>query len=125
MPLPHSPFVDSVLDLLQPLGGVSAKRMFGCYGLFKEGLMFGLVEGETLYFKVDDENRATFDEAGLGPMVFVDRHGKTGTLSYYQAPEAVLSSPMRMKPWALLGWQAAQRKAAKTKKAAKKAGRRK
>lgn len=120
MPLPHSPFVDSVLDLLQGFGGVTARRMFGAYGIYKDGLMFGIVDGECLYFKADDENRATFVDAGLEPMTFTDKNGKSLTLSYHQAPESVFSNSARMKPWAMLGWQAALRNAAKKKKAPQK-----
>jgi DNA transformation protein len=120
MPLPHSPFVDSVLDLLLPFGGVSARRMFGAYGIYKDGLMFGLVDGERLYFKADDENRAAFEGVGMEPMRFTDKNGKVLSLSYYQAPEAALSNPMRMEPWARSGWEAALRKAVKTKAPAKK-----
>jgi DNA transformation protein and related proteins len=112
MPLPHSPFVESLLDLLQPLGGVSAKRMFGAYGIYKDGLMFGLVDGERFHLKVDDENRPAFEEAGLEAFTFTDKNGKTMTLKYHEAPESVFSSPMRMKPWALSGYQAAKRNAA-------------
>ena len=117
MPLPHSPFVESLLDLLHPLGGVSARRMFGAYGIYKDGLMFGIVSGERFYLKADDENRTSFVEAGMEPFTFTEKSGQTMTMKYHEAPESVFSSPMRMKPWALSAYQAAQRSAAaKTKK---------
>ena len=112
MPLPHSPFVESLLDLLMPLGGVSARRMFGGYGIYKDGLMLGLVDSERFFLKVDDVTRPTFEAEGLEPFRFTSKAGKVSTMSYFMAPEAALSSSLRMKPWALLGWQAADRQAA-------------
>jgi DNA transformation protein and related proteins len=117
MAKPFSPYVEALLDLLQPLGGVTAKRMFGAYGIYKDGLMFGLADGEQFYLKADDENRMAFEEAGMMPFTFTDKNGKTMSLSYHEAPESAFSSPMRMKPWAMSGYQAAQRSAvAKAKK---------
>ena len=45
--MPSSPeekeFTSYVVDLMQSIGPVNAKAMFGGYGIFLEGLMFGLV----------------------------------------------------------------------------------
>ena len=41
-------FVDSVISLMQVIGPVSGKRMFGGHGLFLEGLMFALIADHTL-----------------------------------------------------------------------------
>lgn len=38
-----SGFVAHLLELLEPFEGVAAKRMFGGYGIFRDGIMFGLV----------------------------------------------------------------------------------
>ena len=113
MPLPHSPFVESLLDLLTPLGDVRARRMFGGCGIYRGDLMFGLVDGEAFYLKADDLNRAEFEAQGLEPFTWTDRHGRRLTMSYHRCPETALTSPQRMKRWALLGWQAAERAAAR------------
>ena len=42
---------------------VTMRRMFGKTGVFCDGLMFGMVTNDTLYFRVDDRNRAAFEEA--------------------------------------------------------------
>ncbi len=36
-------FVDYLLDLMRTIGPVSARPMFGGYGIFLDGLMFALV----------------------------------------------------------------------------------
>lgn len=61
-----SEFVEYLLELMKPIGAVRAKRMFGGYGLFLEGLMFALVADDRLYFKVGDSNLADFEQRGLG-----------------------------------------------------------
>ena len=39
--------------------------MFGKTGVFCDGLMFGMVTDNTLYFRVDDHNRTAFEEAAI------------------------------------------------------------
>jgi len=50
--------VDYLLDQLAAAGDVSAKRMFGEYGLFLEGKMVAMVCDDTLYFKPTAKGRA-------------------------------------------------------------------
>ena len=50
--MPVSPeHLDYLFDILEPLGPVRAKRMFGGAGLFLDGTMFGLIIDDILYFK--------------------------------------------------------------------------
>jgi len=104
-----SDFINFLLDLLQPFQGVTAKSMFGGFGLFKDGMMFGLVADDTLYFKVDDQNKAKFIKADLKPFMY--RKGeKEMAMSYYNAPEEALDNSDEMLVWAQLGFDAALRK---------------
>ena len=50
-------FASFVIECLQPLGPVSARRMFGGHGIYLHGTMFALIAYDQLYFKVDDGNR--------------------------------------------------------------------
>ena len=59
-------FLAYLLELLAPVGPVSARRMFGALGLFHRGVMFGLISREELFLKVGDENRAAFEAARKG-----------------------------------------------------------
>lgn len=116
MAKPHSAFVEELLDLLRPFGDVSAKRMFGAYGIYRDGTIFGLVDDEVVYFKADDGNRAEFEAAGQGPFLITLKDGRTESMSYYTLPDGALDSPARLRPWAQLGWEAAQRAAEKKAK---------
>jgi TfoX/Sxy family transcriptional regulator of competence genes len=56
-------FAEFLREQLAPLGSITMRRMFGKTGVFCDGLMLGMVRDNTLYFRVDDENRAAFKEA--------------------------------------------------------------
>lgn len=109
MPKPPSPFVESLLDLLAPMGEVVAKGMFGGYGIYKEGLMFGLVAWDRFFLKVDEETKEWFESRGCEPFVYKKSDGTSARMSYYEPLEEAFSSSIKMKSWAMLGWQAAQR----------------
>ena len=105
----RSGFVEHVVETMRELGPVSAKQMFGGWGLYHEGLFFALVADDMLYLKVDDDNRAQFEAAGLPPFVYVTKDGERMTLSYHQAPPEALESPASMAAWARSGYAAALR----------------
>jgi len=101
-------FVDYLLDLLEPFGAVSAKSMFGGFGIYRDGLMFGLVADDTLYLKVDKQSIPTFEAAGSKPFVYV-KNGKSMQMSYWTSPPETLENRDDMLQWAELAWTAALR----------------
>ena len=101
-------FAEFVLEVLRPWRAVTARRMFGGHGIYHAGVMFGLIADGTLYLKVDDESRGTFEAAGLPPFVY-EAKGRRVALSYHRAPEAKLDEPELAREWAERGWQAARR----------------
>ncbi len=103
-------FVTHVLDLLEALGPVSARRMFGGYGIYLDQLMFALVASDTLYLKVDDESRGEFEAAGLEPFRYTKK-GKTYQMSYHAAPEDALEDAELLRDWARKAVDAAMRTA--------------
>jgi DNA transformation protein len=117
----QSDFVATVVDLLSPWGGVTARRMFGGYGIYRQGLMFALVADDVLYLKVDDQNRAAYEAAGVGPFTY-DGKNKTVTLPYWEAPSDLFDDQDAMIDWAKGAFGAAlrARKPVKPVKAKKK-----
>ena len=107
-------FVYHVVELLQALGPVNSKRMFGGYGVFLDGLMFGLIANNELYFKADEDSRRDFVELGLQPFTYTSQ-GTEKALSYYQAPEETLESMEEMTVWGNRGFACALRAASKKK----------
>ncbi len=110
-----APFVEHCLDLFQPLGPVSWRRMFGGWGFWMGGDFFALVAGERLFLKADEETRPLFEAQGAEPFVYArrDRPGRSGgrdvSLSYFSAPDAALDDPESMLPWARRAVEAARR----------------
>ena len=105
-------FAAYVVDLMQSVGPVYSKRMFGGFGIFLDGMMFGLIMINTLYLKVDEENLKEFDELGLKPFTY-KKKGQEMKLSYYQAPEEAMESMEIMRAWGNRSFGAALRKAAR------------
>ena len=89
------------------------RRMFGKTGLFCNGLMFGMVTNDTLYFRVDDHNRAVFKEAEAAPPLNYEKKGRTIDLSFWRGPERLLDEPDELVTWARAALAAARRVAAK------------
>ena len=105
-------FAAYIVDLMQGIGPVEARRMFGGYGMFLDKLMFGLIADHELYLKVDCENKEDFEELGLTPFIY-NKQGKEMKMSYHRAPEDVVENSELMAEWALKGFEAALRAAAK------------
>ena len=86
-------FAEFLREQLAPLGRVTMRRMFGKTGVFCDGVMFGMVTDNTLYFRVDDHNRATFREAESFPPLNYAKKGSTIDLSFWRAPERLFDEP--------------------------------
>ena len=92
--------------------------MFGGAGVYCDGMFFAIIGDDDLWLKVDDVNRADFEEAGLAPFE-VEMNGKTGTMSYYNAPEEIYDDHEALAHWAGLALGAARRAKTPKKKARK------
>lgn len=107
-------FIEYLMELLQGVGDVKARAMFGGFGLYfydsvsHESFMFALVANEVLYFKTDETNRPEFEERGLGAFSY-ERNGKAFSMSYNEAPGEVLDDPDEMVFWAGKAIDAARR----------------
>ena len=112
-------FAEFLREQLAPLGRVTMRRMFGKTGVFCDGLMLGMVTDNTLYFRVDDDNRAAFREAASFPPLNYRKKGETIDLSFWRAPERLFDEPDELVTWARTALAAAGRVAAKRTAGAK------
>jgi DNA transformation protein len=110
-------FAEFLGEQLAPLGRVTMRRMFGKTGVFCNGLMLGMVTENTLYFRVDDHNRAEFREAEAFPPLNYRKKGSTIDLAFWRAPERLFDEPDELVAWARAALGAALRVAAKRKRA--------
>jgi DNA transformation protein len=106
-------FLEYLLELLESFGDIQARAMFGGFGIYRQGLMFGIVEQDALYLKTDDENRPDFESRGMKPFTY-KRQGKEIALSYYQVPYEAIDDTEQLCDLAQKAYDAALR-SAKTK----------
>ena len=110
-------FLAWLRELLEPLGKVSVRRMFGGHGVYVDGLFIAIVDEGRAWFKADAQTEADFAAAGCSPFVFEARGGREVPTSYWSLPESALDSPEDMQPWARKAIAAALRKPAAKKRA--------
>jgi hypothetical protein len=73
--------VEHLRDLLEPLGRVSARAMFGGHGLYLDGLMIGVILDEALYLKTDAQTRDAFEAAVADSRAYSDSRGSASSQS--------------------------------------------
>ncbi len=113
---PISEFSAFIIDQLTLFAPISVRQMFGAECLFRHGVMFAIIDDDTLYVKADDESRPWFLEAGCDRFYYWTRRAgikKQVALSYYQVPSSALDDSDVLCYWVGLGIQSAQRAAPK------------
>ncbi|MGK0298742.1 MAG: DNA transformation protein [Gammaproteobacteria bacterium] len=103
-----SEFVEYLKEMFQGLGQIHSRKMFGGYGVFLDGIMFGLVAEDTLYLKVDDTTVEDYKIRGLTPFEYT-KGDKIIKMSYYLAPEEVLENPDDATHWGKQAFEVAMR----------------
>jgi DNA transformation protein len=100
--------IDYLHEVFDAFGPIRARRMFGGWGIYHDGLMFGLYAAGRLYLKTDAQNVAQFEKAGSEPFTYIQRN-KPVKLSYWSAPEAVLDDREQAYVWGRTAFEAALR----------------
>jgi DNA transformation protein len=114
-------YVQYTLELLEPLGPVQARAMFGGWGFYYEGRVFGLIADGRFYLKTDELTRPAFEAAGCEPWVYDGGKGKGPvTMPYFTPPADASDDARALLPWARRAVEVAQRAAAKKASGAKK-----
>jgi DNA transformation protein len=103
-------FLDYVIDQLAAWGEVTARKMFGGAGLYRDGTMFGLIADDVAYLKVDDFNREDFVKAGASPFNPYPDKVKATVMSYYEIPADVLENSTVLAKWAQSSLDIARKK---------------
>lgn len=110
-------YAEFLSELLAPLGRVTTRRMFGKTGVFCDGVMLGMVTANSLYFRVDDDNRSAFEEARSSPPLNYAKKGELIDLSFWRAPDRLFDDPDEFLEWARAALGAARRVVRKRKRA--------
>ena len=88
-----------ILEQLEALPAVRPNRMFGGIGLYSDGLFFGLIDDDTLFFKTDGTNVEQYRARKMPRfMPFPDR--PEAVLGYHQVPADVIEDAEALVAWA-------------------------
>src|ERR1700693_6033561 len=89
-----------VLEQLSGAEGVSFRRMFGGFGLYRNDVFFGIISGDTLFFKVSDVSRADYETRHMARFrPYRDR--PLVSMSYYEVPADGLDDAEECVRWAV------------------------
>lgn len=94
-----SDYLAFILDQLTTLGGVTARRMFGGVGLYRDEFFFALLDDDVLYFKADESNRTDYEREGMKRFTpFPDQ--PQYEMGYYEVPASALDDREELAVWA-------------------------
>ncbi len=102
----RSAFVEFLHEAFEEFGPVEARKMFGGYGIYHDGLMFGLVENDILYLKADESTKKYFESENL-PQFQYKRKSKMVKMSYYRAPDEIYDDKTEAAVWARRAYESA------------------
>lgn len=91
-------FVEYVLDCMEGFGSLSARKMFGGFGLYIGKQIFAIIVDNELYFKADKLLGEEYAQQGSYPFTY-EREGKKIALSYYLVPISVIEDKESLKSW--------------------------
>ena len=91
-------FADFVEHQLSALDALVMKRMFGGVGLYLDGVFFGIIYSDRLYFHVSDDTIGEYKRRKMKP--FKPFEGKSSSRRYYEVPLEILESPEDLVQWA-------------------------
>lgn len=105
-------YAEYVMELLEKVGPVQGRRMFGGWGFYFEGRMFALISQGQLFLKVDDITRPEFEAAGCKPFIYEGK-GRHVQMAYWTPPSDASDDAYEMLPWARRAVDASRRAALK------------
>ncbi len=100
-----SEFIEFLYEVFSNFGTIKSRKMFGGYGIYHKGLMFGLVTDDSLYLKADETTKQLFIDKVLTPFEYDKKQESTiiifpRTRSCYDDPDVAVY-------WTRLAYQAA------------------
>jgi DNA transformation protein len=105
-----------VAEAMEPVGTVSSRAMMGGAMLYLDGVVFAIVDDDALWFKADKVSDAEWDAAGAARFTYEMGEGRTGSMNYRRAPDAVYDDAEELRRCAGLAVEAGVRGPAKRKK---------
>jgi DNA transformation protein len=102
-------------EIFAEFGALSARRMFGGFGIYHQDVMFAIVFDDILYLKCNDANAEAFRSRGLERLTYT-KGGRNIPLSYYRAPDEIMDDPQEAAAWGRAAFGAALASAAERRR---------
>lgn len=112
--------IERAKELLEAVGPLSHRKMFGGAGLYSDGVIFAILIGDEILLKADAELGAELEAAGGARWVYGGgRRDKPVAMPYWRLPEAAYDDPDDAAAWAMKALEVARRAPQKKPGAAK------
>ncbi|MFV0320873.1 MAG: TfoX/Sxy family protein [Alphaproteobacteria bacterium] len=102
-------FNDFIEEMLQDWYPIHIKRMFGSFGVFRDGRMFAIIDDDMLYFKANENTKHIFENINCPQFTYMKKDNKKTNLNYFKAPDECYDSTDVMEYYANIAWQAAEK----------------
>ena len=86
-------------DLMQGIRGVSSRAMFGGWALYRDGVTFGIIADDQLFFKVDEKSRTEYEKRGSRPFIYESRGKRVTMKTYWELPADVMEDRDELERW--------------------------
>lgn len=83
------------LRLFEELGSITARSMFGGFGIFSDGTIFALVVKDVLHIRATTQTLDYFTSMGFQPYSYQKR-GSTTVTRYFALPEILWEDPLEI-----------------------------
>ncbi len=93
-------FLEYVSEQLQGLEQLTSRRMFGGAGLYRDGIFFGLIYKDRLYFRTDEATRREYEARGGEAFRPRPQFASLKAAAYYTVPADVLEDSEELTLWA-------------------------
>jgi DNA transformation protein and related proteins len=91
---------EELLGLMQGLGKVTTKKMFGALGFYHGPTLFAcLFDGDIFYLKATSAFAEELKALGSKPFIYQGKSGKAVSMPYWTAPPACLDDADEMLHW--------------------------
>lgn len=90
--------IDYILDIFEQYGEFTSRSMFGGYGIYKNKVIFAIIAGDELYFKVDYSNQQQYIDHHSEPFSY-EKNGKSYNMSYWKLPVEILEDEELLPSW--------------------------
>ncbi len=90
-------FAQQIITKLEDLDGFTCRGMFGCVGLYGEGVFFGIIWEDRLFFRVNSKTLKKYLDRNCVPFQFKERQRSN---NYYEVPDSIIGNNTEILKWA-------------------------